>query len=1083
MLRGRVFLIPFFAFCFISLADSITVRKGSGAKDPYTVLGVKRTASIKQIKAAYRKKALETHPDKNKDADSDVATEKFREVVDAFEILSDKMARKRFDYQYNRQKQQQQHRQNSNNQQRRSQQQHRAEQQRREKEQQKNPKVDKMKHDPGVKQAQSRVMRINSFDHLTTVMLDENGRLERHLFMVFVADKSIEQMLDNIFLFPYPFAGMSKNDIWWEELLQSVKVRYNKPTDLTRFFSVPPNDHAKRSGKPFIIFIRKGDSLQDFNVYRTTGSNWNQRKKLEEWVYQQLKTTVHFRNNHSSPVEILLMDGGVPRLKATILPTSAHSIQATYSDQYVVRDTRVDKFPGGTNDWKVTEGSILGRWNIMSKNDIDITSKACMDMSGYCEEWINRRGKMGKQNECDYNYEFMRSVCPLSCQICKEDASLWFTIRNLSIIAPPLWLKKVTKKIHDSCDNMESMLQLQKNAAFTIVAIGVMIGLFLGVDKEELRMGRMTKKDLRTECTIVISILLLTLLILTNVSIMLHHMTTLLIAFVHDLTHIADFRKNAAASIFLIGCAVNLIPVIYRTLFVTHNKDCTMITKYFLPLMKLSIAVFIGITIMLCPFVMYAADMKDIWQIRKNVGIVILLAGYCMGKNMTKAFQCKNDLAFMIQVFLPALALIGLQYIILNKKVLLWKIGQEVGTYLYDLEFILNTNRSACLTIGVIGFACAFEVTTIIMWAIEILLDMNRWNNVLQKLQMHAGKTIMILLLLMLLQFIWAHGVDDVWSVSKKILQVYGDDTRHVINYRKNAALFLTVAGFCLSRCFNRISKKIEKMSWSFIWFLSFTSFFLSWLLFTENFTSLFSWLDPFDKFRNNDIQRLVEKYISICLYDIEHILAFRKASGRLLVITGVVASLLSEFMTSASYRRQTMGPRPLHDSHGTRQIKGQIVKLVTTICNILLSLVLTTVLGWFLARIFLQSSNTLTSDMRQIFEYRKNACMVITTTSFILARICITPVMQYSNDKEKLEDVQRTQLQQKKFSIVPFLVLTFLLIVSIHLGGSRWVWEIDYRRLFMDLKSTKIDLWHIFAIRRNAGITFFLIGVMVDCL
>eukprot|EP00593_Proboscia_inermis_P010237 CAMPEP_0171305050 /NCGR_PEP_ID=MMETSP0816-20121228/14835_1 /TAXON_ID=420281 /ORGANISM="Proboscia inermis, Strain CCAP1064/1" /LENGTH=55 /DNA_ID=CAMNT_0011785567 /DNA_START=148 /DNA_END=312 /DNA_ORIENTATION=- len=55
---------------------------------------------------------------------------------------------------------------------------------------------------------------------------------------------------------------------------------------------------------------------------------------------------------------------------------------------------------------------------------------------------------------------------------------------------------------------MESMLQLQKNAAFTIVAIGVMIGLFLGVDREELRMGRMTKDDLRTECTIVISILL-----------------------------------------------------------------------------------------------------------------------------------------------------------------------------------------------------------------------------------------------------------------------------------------------------------------------------------------------------------------------------------------------------------------------------------------------------------------------------------------------------------------------------------------------------------------------------------------------
>ena len=45
-------------------------------KDYYEILGVSKTASDAEIKAAYRKKALEFHPDRNKAAD---ATDKFKE--------------------------------------------------------------------------------------------------------------------------------------------------------------------------------------------------------------------------------------------------------------------------------------------------------------------------------------------------------------------------------------------------------------------------------------------------------------------------------------------------------------------------------------------------------------------------------------------------------------------------------------------------------------------------------------------------------------------------------------------------------------------------------------------------------------------------------------------------------------------------------------------------------------------------------------------------------------------------------------------------------------------------------------------
>lgn len=63
-------------------------------KDYYKVLGVSKEADEKQIKAAFRKLARKYHPDVNKDPD---ATVKFKELNEAYEVLSDPQKRQRYD--------------------------------------------------------------------------------------------------------------------------------------------------------------------------------------------------------------------------------------------------------------------------------------------------------------------------------------------------------------------------------------------------------------------------------------------------------------------------------------------------------------------------------------------------------------------------------------------------------------------------------------------------------------------------------------------------------------------------------------------------------------------------------------------------------------------------------------------------------------------------------------------------------------------------------------------------------------------------------------------------------------------------
>ena len=64
-------------------------------RDYYEVLGVNKNASAEEIKKAYRKKAIQYHPDRN--PDNKEAEENFKEAAEAYGVLSDTEKKNRYD--------------------------------------------------------------------------------------------------------------------------------------------------------------------------------------------------------------------------------------------------------------------------------------------------------------------------------------------------------------------------------------------------------------------------------------------------------------------------------------------------------------------------------------------------------------------------------------------------------------------------------------------------------------------------------------------------------------------------------------------------------------------------------------------------------------------------------------------------------------------------------------------------------------------------------------------------------------------------------------------------------------------------
>ena len=263
----------------------------------YKLLDVPRSASAREIKTAYRRAARDTHPDKqDPGTDAEEASERFRKVVHAFEVLSDENSRRQYDRTGNAGRPEDTTGNNSNNNNNNG------------GEDQFHPffhfnfnrRPIRMKDRRDVREAMGRVMHVVSLEQLETIMLDDKGKLERNLLICFVTPGDVETKADNDYVFPYPFAGMSPQEIWWEDLLQTVKIRYNKESSLSKFFGIPNGDEMRSKGLPAFLFARRGDPLTKFN----SALDLRAREEFETWTWRQMEAVITFRNEHDYAVEL-----------------------------------------------------------------------------------------------------------------------------------------------------------------------------------------------------------------------------------------------------------------------------------------------------------------------------------------------------------------------------------------------------------------------------------------------------------------------------------------------------------------------------------------------------------------------------------------------------------------------------------------------------------------------------------------------------------------------------------------------------------------------------------------------------------
>jgi len=382
----------------------------------YQILGIEKSATQSDVKKAYRRKARATHPDKNPGIDPEVSTKNFREVVQAYEVLSDTNARREYDLtghtpdSKKAKSEQNARRGNFNNQY----QNHwnwnfnfgwNFNQERKDS----RPKHHRLLYDRmyrhQILDAQSRVLSLFSLEHLESVALAgddsdffqpgaQEQRLERYVLLAFY-DSSMplcENKLSNEVLFPWPFAGYSseapftQNNIWWDEVVLTGKIDLNSSgrnregrRQLGTFFGfndgkIGPHDC------PTVMLLPRGGRLSERR--ETTKQHVSQSEDFRDFIWPQLKMTVLFENTTPWILSWWWLNGFQGEALPDILIGETTISETFLSHSFFFRA----KFVEGhalTNE----SGLLWYTARMQDDNTVLKIKERCFDLHGDCRRW------------------------------------------------------------------------------------------------------------------------------------------------------------------------------------------------------------------------------------------------------------------------------------------------------------------------------------------------------------------------------------------------------------------------------------------------------------------------------------------------------------------------------------------------------------------------------------------------------------------------------------------------------------------------------------------------------------------------
>jgi len=407
-----------------------------GLDDPYKILGIERSANLYEIKAAYHRKALETHPDKVQNVDPEVAAETFSKVTNAYEILSDPATRREFEQDWKKE-------------------------------------CDCLRPEKNadVIKEQSIVTTISTLQQLRELVLDKNQRLKKNLYMALVCQENVETIIDDTLLFPHPFTSSTENDIHMETMIQPVKVRFDEKSEICRFFNITNDEYRKDSFH--VIFGHKGENLTNYELY---SSSIPSRMLLNAWVISKQIINVTVSNHHHTSVDLYEKFRYRSNHLATISPGECTSVTQRLGHVIFATDSRLNKYPGAEKPRfsAMKTPTTIGVWSV-SGDPILIEAKFCYDLSSSCDELV----LLHMPTTCEVHPEYMHGICAKSCKFCVEKPSTWFYLQHAPLVAIPIPLREGLKVLRSFLSDFQHVWKMRKNGAFSFYFLGCICGIVL----------------------------------------------------------------------------------------------------------------------------------------------------------------------------------------------------------------------------------------------------------------------------------------------------------------------------------------------------------------------------------------------------------------------------------------------------------------------------------------------------------------------------------------------------------------------------------------------------------------------------